>query len=77
MDLLYNNKLIVSISVGVFIAALYYNFNKIDNKNETNNKDYTLAIGVLISVFMYSILYKTEDNVNDVISEIDVGDPDF
>ena len=41
MDILYNNKLIVSISVGMFIAALYYNFNKID---ENKDKDGFLYI---------------------------------
>lgn len=76
MDILYNNKLIVSITLGLFIAALYYNFNKIDNKDK-NYKDYTVIIFVLVSVFIYSILYKTEENVNDVISEIEVGEPDF
>jgi hypothetical protein len=76
MDLLYNNKLIVSITVGLFIAALYYNFSKIDNKDK-NYKDYTVIIFVLISLFIYTILYKTEENVNDVISEIEVGEPNF
>ena len=55
MDLLYNNKLIVSITVGLFIAALYYNFSKIDNKDK-NYKDYTVIIFVLISLFIYTIL---------------------
>ena len=77
MDVLYNNKLIVSITVWLFISALYYNFNKIDNNKDKNYKDYTVVIFVLISVFIYSILYKTEENVNDVISEIEVGEPDF
>jgi hypothetical protein len=77
MDVLYNNKIIVSITVGFFIAALYYNFNKIDNNKDKNNKDYTVIIFVIISVFIYTILYKTEENVNDVISEIEVGEPDF
>lgn len=76
MELLYNNKLIVSISVGLFIAALYYNFNKVDNKDK-NYKDYTVVIFVLISIFIYTILYKSEENVNDVMSEIEVGEPDF
>jgi hypothetical protein len=76
MDLLYNNKLIVSVTVGLFIAALYYNFKKIDNKDK-NYKDYTIVIFVLISLFIYTILYKTEENVNDVISEIEVGEPNF
>ena len=77
MDVLYNNKIIVSITVGLFIAALYYNFNKIDNNKNKNYKDYTILIFVIISVFIYTILYKTEENVNDVISEIEVGEPDF
>jgi len=77
MDILYNNKLIVSITFGLFISALYYNFNKIDNNKDKKYKDYTVVIFVLISVFMYSILYKTEENVNDVINEIEVGDTGF
>ena len=77
MDVLYNNKIIVSITVGLFIAALYYNFNKIDNNKDKNYKDYTVLIFVIISVFIYTILYKTEENVNDVISEIEVGESDF
>ena len=39
MDVLYNNKLIVSITVGLFISALYYNFNKIDNNKDKNYKE--------------------------------------
>ena len=77
MDILYNNKLIVSVSVCMFIAALYYNFNKIDENKDKDYKDYTVVIFVLISVFIYGILYKTEENVSDVIKEIDVGEPDF
>ena len=75
MDILYNNKLIVSISVGMFIMALYYNFNKIDGWDK-DYKDYTVVIFVLF-LFLFKILYKTEENVSDVIKEIDVGEPDF
>ena len=32
MEILYNNKIIVSISVGLFISTLYYNFNKVNNE---------------------------------------------
>jgi hypothetical protein len=77
MDILYNNKLIVSLCVGLFIGALYYNFNKIDKNKDKNYKDNTLIIIVIVSVFIYGILYNTEENVNDVISEIEVGEPDF
>ena len=40
-------------------------------------KDYTIAIFFLISIFIYAILHNTEENVNDVMNEIDTGEPDF
>ena len=77
MEILYNNKAIVSISVGLFISTLYYNFNKVNNEKDNKYKDYTIAIFFLISVFIYAILHNTEENVNDVMNEIDTGEPDF
>ena len=77
MEILYNNKAIVSISVGLFISTLYYNFNKVNNDKDNKYKDYTIAIFFLISIFIYAILHNTEENVNDVMNEIDTGEPDF
>jgi|TARA_B100000925_G_C22000202_1_gene470869 hypothetical protein len=77
MEILYNNKAIVSISVGLFISTLYYNFNKVNNEKDNKYKDYTIAIFFLISIFIYAILHNTEENVNDVMNEIDTGEPDF
>jgi len=77
MELLYNNKIIVSLLIGLLIAALYYNFNKVDNSKDNKYKDYTFAIFVIISILIYTILYKSEENVNDVMSQIEVGEPDF
>lgn len=75
MELLYDNKIIVSICIGLFIAAIYYNYNKVDK--EKNYKDYTILIFMFVSIMIYTILYKTQENVNDVMGEIDVGEPDF
>lgn len=77
MEILYNNKAIVSICVGLFISTLYYNFNKVNNEKDNKYKDYTIAIFFLISIFIYAILHNTEENVNDVMNEIDTGEPDF
>tara|TARA_B100000780_G_C21113369_1_gene450168 strand:+ start:1384 stop:1611 length:228 start_codon:yes stop_codon:yes gene_type:complete len=75
MELLYDNKIIVSICIGLFIAAIYYNYNKVDK--DKNYKDYTILIFMFVSIMIYTILYKTQENVNDVMGEIDVGEPDF
>jgi|TARA_B110000977_G_C11068489_1_gene488693 hypothetical protein len=75
MELLYDNKIIVSICIGLFIAAIYYNYNKVDK--EKNYKDYTILIFMFVSIMIYTILYKTQENINDVMGEIDVGEPDF
>mgnify|MGYP001402670305 FL=1 len=77
MDILYNNKLIVSLCIGLFISTLYYNFNKITDDKNNKYKDYTVLIFFLVSMFMYGLLYNTEENVNDVMKEIETGEPDF
>jgi len=77
MDILYNNKLIVSLCIGLFISTLYYNFNKITDDKNNKYKDYTVLIFFLVSMFIYALLYNTEENVNDVMKEIETGEPDF
>ena len=62
MDILYNNKLIVSLCIGLFISTLYYNFNKITDDKNNKYKDYTVLIFFLVSMFMYGLLYNTEEN---------------
>jgi hypothetical protein len=82
MDIIYQNKIIASLCVGSFIALLFYNYNKINNNNDNNdnnNVNIRNSIFVLLvtSIIMYSLLYKTEENIDNVLDEIDKGDPNF
>ena len=80
MDILYNNKIIVSLCVGSFIALLFYNYNKINSTNELDNNINTknsIYIFLITSVIMYVLLYKTEENIGEVLDETYKGEPDF
>ena len=80
MELLYNNKIIVSLCVGLFIALLFYNYNKINNQNEVDNesnKKNSLYVFVIISVLIYTVLFKTQENITEVLEETYKGEPDF
>jgi|TARA_B110000259_G_scaffold188275_1_gene246143 uncharacterized membrane protein len=85
MEVLYKNKFLVSIIIGFLIAIVFYNYNKINNKtleyNENNtdnkNKDNSLYLFLLVFSIIFIILYYTEDNVDEVYAEIDIGEPPF
>jgi len=87
MELLYKNKFLVSVIIGCLIAVVFFNYNKInsdaleytDNEvnNDNKNKDNSLYLFLVVSTVMFGILYFTEDNVDEVYNEIDVGDPPF
>lgn len=89
MELLYKNKLLISIIVGLLISMVFYNYNKIDDEieydeetgtayvNNNNNTDYSLYIFVGVAIVIYGILQLTEDNIDDVFTEIDTGDVPF
>ena len=85
MEVLYKNKFLLSIIIGFLIAIVFYNYNKINNKtleyNENNtdnkNKDNSLYLFLLVFSIIFIILYYTEDNVDEVYAEIDIGEPPF
>tara|TARA_Y100000389_G_scaffold10385_1_gene9677 strand:+ start:263 stop:526 length:264 start_codon:yes stop_codon:yes gene_type:complete len=87
MELLYKNKFLVSVIIGCLIAVVFFNYNKInsdaleytDNEvnNDNKNKDNSLYLFLVVSTVMFGILYFTEDNVDEVYNEIDVGEPPF
>ena len=80
MELLYNNKIIVSLCVGSFIALLFYNYNKINNQNEVDNesnKKNSIYVFALISLLIYTLLFKTQENITEVLEETYKGEPDF
>jgi hypothetical protein len=92
MEILYNNKLIVSVFLGISVSIIFYNFNKINHdkmntiedetdeiyiKNNNLNKDYSIYIFLGISLMIYSILHVTQDNSEDVFNEIDTSEPPF
>ena len=82
MELLYNNKVIISFLVGLLISAVYYNYNKInelvDDKNtSTSNKDKSLYIFIIITCIIYGILYFTHEKTDNVLQEIHIGEPPF
>jgi len=87
MELLYKNKFLVSVVIGCLIAVVFFNYNKInsdaleysDNEvnNDNKNKDNSLYLFLVVSTVMFGILYFTEDNVDEVYNEIDVGEPPF
>jgi len=52
---------------------LEYNENNTDNKN----KDNSLYLFLLVFSIIFIILYYTEDNVDEVYAEIDIGEPPF
>ena len=85
MDIIYQNKIIASLCIGSFIALLFYNYNKInknendndnDNDNESNIRN-SIFIFLVTFIIMYSLLYKTEENIDNVLDEIDKGEPNF
>ena len=92
MDILYNNKFIVSILFGLLTAVVFYNFNKINHdkmntiqtdddqmyiNNDNQNKDYSLYVFLGVSLMIFGILQVTQDNIDEVFTEIDVGEPPF
>tara|TARA_B100001093_G_C25930718_1_gene636746 strand:- start:39 stop:302 length:264 start_codon:yes stop_codon:yes gene_type:complete len=87
MELLYKNKFLVSVIIGCLIAVVFFNYNKInsdaleysdnDVNNDNKNKDNSLYLFLVVSTVMFGILYFTEDNVDEVYNEIDVGEPPF
>lgn len=92
MDILYNNKFIVSILLGLLTAVVFYNFNKINHdkmntiqtdddqmyiNNDNQNKDYSLYVFLGVSLMIFGILQVTQDNIDEVFKEIDVGEPPF
>jgi|TARA_Y100000389_G_scaffold69522_1_gene66161 hypothetical protein len=92
MDILYNNKFIVSILLGLLTAVVFYNFNKINHdkmntiqtdddqmyiNNDNQNKDYSLYVFLGVSLMIFGILQVTQDNIDEVFTEIDVGEPPF
>tara|TARA_B100000401_G_C52258918_1_gene463443 strand:- start:194 stop:472 length:279 start_codon:yes stop_codon:yes gene_type:complete len=92
MEILYNNKFIVSILLGLLAAIVFYNFNKINHdkmntietgddeiyiNNDNQNKDYSLYVFIGISLMTFGILQVTQDNIDEVFTEIDVGEPPF
>ena len=86
MELLYQNKFIVSLIIGSVISIVFYNYNKINNEpidndneinNNNNNKDNSLYLFLIVSVLIFIILYFTEDNVDEVYNEIDTGEAPF
>lgn len=92
MDILYNNKFIVSILLGLLTAVVFYNFNKINHdkmntiqtdddqmyiNNDNQNKDYSLYVFLGVSLIIFGILQVTQDNIDEVFTEIDVGEPPF
>lgn len=82
MELLYNNKIIISLLVGLLISAAYYNYNKIneplDEKNiSISNKDKSLYIFIIITCIIYGILYFTQEKTDNVLQEIHTCEPPF
>lgn len=87
MELLYKNKFLVSVIIGCLIAVVFFNYNKInsdaleysdnDVNNDNKNKDNSLYLFLVVSTVIFGILYFTEDNVDEVYNEIDVGEPPF
>ena len=81
MDIIYQNKIIASLCVGSFIALLFYNYNKINNNDDNSDNDTNIRNSIFIflvtSIIMYSLLYKTEENIDNVLDEIDKGEPNF
>ena len=92
MDILYNNKFIVSILLGLLTAVVFYNFNKINHdkmntiqtdddqmyiNNDNQNKDYSLYVFLGVSLMIFGIIQVTQDNIDEVFTEIDVGEPPF
>tara|TARA_Y100000389_G_scaffold118831_1_gene116003 strand:- start:329 stop:571 length:243 start_codon:yes stop_codon:yes gene_type:complete len=80
MELLYNNKIIVSLCIGSFISLLFYNYNKINNQNEVDNdsnKKNSIYVFAIISLLIYTLLFKTQENITEVLEETYKGEPDF
>jgi uncharacterized membrane protein len=87
MEVLYQNKFLVSIIISFLISIVFYNYNKINNQaleynedenvNDNKNKDNSLYMFLIVAVFIFIILYFTEDKVDEVYNEIDTGEPPF
>jgi|TARA_B110000211_G_C13583761_1_gene337399 hypothetical protein len=92
MEVLYNNKFLVSILIGILISMVFYSYNKIDNgkintlpngedtpyiNNDNQNKDYSLYIFLIVSIIIFVILEFTQDNIDDVFNEIETGEVPF
>jgi|TARA_S200000501_G_C20707748_1_gene692544 hypothetical protein len=92
MEILYNNKFLVSLLLGLLTAVIFYNFNKINHdkmntiqseddqiyiKNDNQNKDYSLYVFMGVSLTIFGILQVTQDNIDEVFKEIDVGEAPF
>ena len=86
MELLYQNKFLVSLVIRSLISIVFYNYNKINNEpinndneidNNNKNKDNSLYLFLIVSVLIFAILYFTEDNVDEVYNEIDTGEGPF
>ena len=45
--------------------------------NDNQNKDYSLYVFLGVSLMIFGILQVTQDNIDEVFTEIDVGEPPF
>lgn len=94
MDFLYNNKFLVSVSLGLIISVIYYKYIKVHSDpvqlrdentgeiyqiedSDNLNRDKCLYIFIGIGFMTFIILYMTEETIDDVMGEIDMGDPGF
>lgn len=87
MEVLYQNKFLVSVVISLLISVVFYNYNKINNQtleynedenvNDNKNKDNSLYLFLIVAAFVFMTLYFTEDKVDEVYNEIETGEPPF
>ena len=83
MNFVYANKIVISLIISVIIGYILYIKQVSSNKELEEKKETTDIISSCllktagIAVFIYGVLYFTEENEDEVYKFIDTGDPKF
>ncbi len=83
MNFVYANKIVVTLVVSLVIGYILY-IRQVSSNKEAEEKKETSDIissslfkAVGIAIFVYGVLFFTEENEDEVYKFIDTGDPKF
>jgi hypothetical protein len=79
MNFIYENKIVICLILGAILSYLFYMKDSSENKEEEKKIDIgaNLLKGFGIAIGIFSVLYFTDDNDNEVFNYIETGEPSF